>query len=75
MAQKRLNLTRQRYRIGKIQVTDFNIAIQEEASGRRSYIAALRNFWLAYYDLRQLTLYDFENGIPLVRNANDLSGN
>ncbi|MEZ5044190.1 MAG: TolC family protein [Saprospiraceae bacterium] len=75
VAQKRLNLTRQRYRIGKIQVTDFNIAIQEEASGRRSYIAALRNFWLAYYDLRQLTLYDFENGLPLVRNANDLSGN
>jgi hypothetical protein len=24
-------------------------------------VSALRDFWLAYYDLRRLTLYDFEN--------------
>ncbi len=71
--QKRLNLTRSRYRIGKIQVTDFNIAIQEEAAGRRNYIQALRNYWLAYYTLRQLTLFDFENNQPLVRSTNTLS--
>lgn len=75
VAQKRLNLTRSRYRIGKIQVTDFNIAIQEEATGRQGYIQALRNFWLAYYDLRQLTLYDFEENRPLVRDANDIPKN
>ncbi len=73
VAQKRLNLTRSRYRIGKIQVTDFNIAIQEEAAGRRNYIQALRNYWLAYYTLRQLTLFDFENNQPLVRSTNTLS--
>lgn len=75
VSQKRLNLTRSRYRIGKIQVTDFNIAIQEEAAGRQGYIQALRNFWLAYYDLRQLTLYDFEEGRPLVRDAKDIPKN
>lgn len=75
VAQKRLNLTRSRYRIGKIQVTDFNIAIQEEATGRQGYIQALRNFWLAYYDLRQLTLFDFEENRPLVRDANDVPKN
>lgn len=66
VAQKRLDITRKRYRIGKILVTDLNIAISEEANARRAYIAALRAFWLAYYDLRRLTLYDFENGKPLL---------
>ncbi len=67
VAQKRLEITRQRYRIGKILVTDLNIAISEEANARRSYVSALRNFWLAYYDLRRLTLYDFENQRSLNR--------
>ena len=66
VAQKRLEITRKRYRIGKILVTDLNIAISEEANARRAYIAALRTFWLAYYDLRRLALYDFENDKPLL---------
>lgn len=69
VAQKRLDMTRKRYRIGKILVTDLNIAISEEANARRSYVNALRTFWLAYYDLRRLSLYDFENGRPLLRKA------
>lgn len=71
VAQKRLSITRQRYRIGKLLVTDLNIAITEEANARRSYINALRDFWLAYYDIRRLTLYDFRNGISLKRNVYD----
>lgn len=66
VAQKRLEITRKRYRIGKILVTDLNIAISEEANARRAYITALRTFWLAYYDLRRLALYDFENNEPLL---------
>ncbi len=69
IAQKRLGITRQRYLVGNILITDLNLAIQEEASSRRGYIAALRTFWLAYYDLRRLTLFDFERGVPLVRTA------
>jgi outer membrane protein TolC len=67
IGQKRLDITRKRYRIGKIDVTDLNLAINEEANARRGYISALRNFWLAAYDLRRLTLYDFENERPLLR--------
>ncbi|MCB0547834.1 MAG: TolC family protein [Phaeodactylibacter sp.] len=67
VAQKRLEITRKRYRIGKILVTDLNIAISEEANARRAYISALRAFWLAYYDLRRLALYDFENQQSLKR--------
>lgn len=68
IALKRLSITRQRYRIGNILVTDLNLAIQEEAAARRTYVSALRSFWLAYYDLRRLTLYDFATGNTLVRD-------
>lgn len=71
VAQKRLNITRQRYRIGNILVTDLNLAIQEEASARRGYVAALRSFWVAYYELRRLTLYDFATDTPLVRDPSN----
>jgi outer membrane protein TolC len=72
IAQKRLDITQKRYRIGKLIVSDLNIAIDAEAAARQSYISALRNYWLAYYDLRRLTLYDFENDKPLVRNVEDI---
>ncbi len=67
IALKRLDITRKRYRIGKIDVTDLNLAINEEANSRRTYINALRSFWEATYDLRRITLYDFENGRALIR--------
>lgn len=67
IAQKRNDITQKRYLIGKIDITELNIALNEQDAARRSYIASLQNFWLAYYELRSLTLYDFENNEPLVR--------
>lgn len=60
IAQRRYDMSRKSYLIGKISITDLNIAMQEKDEARRSYIAALRDFWVAHYRLRQLTLYDFE---------------
>ena len=60
------NLTRNRYYIGKIGVTDLNLAIRDQEAARRSYVAALQTFWVAYYDLRRATLYDCLTGTPLV---------
>lgn len=66
VSRKRQDMTRNRYYIGKIGITDLNIAVQEQESARRSYIGALRSFWEAYYDLRRSTLYDFANDRSLV---------
>ncbi len=67
ISQKRQDITRKRYLIGKIGITDLNIAINEQDAARVGYITALRRFWLAYYELRNLCLYDFENGQSLVK--------
>ncbi len=57
----RYEITRNRYLIGKISITDLTIALQDKDNAKRAYISSLRNFWTAYYTLRNLTLYDFEN--------------
>ena len=67
VAQKRLEITRKRYLIGKIEIVELNIAIREEDEARRSYMNNLRNYWLAFYELRRLTMYDFANNKSLIR--------
>jgi len=62
VAQKRYEVAQNRYLIGKIDITNLNIALTEKDNAKRSYINALRAYWVAYYDLRRLTLYDFANG-------------
>ncbi len=59
VAQKRYEVAQNRYLIGKIDITNLNIALTEKDNAKRSYISALRTYWIAYYDLRRLTLYDF----------------
>jgi outer membrane protein len=66
---KREEMTRNRYYIGKIDVLDLGIAVTEKEAARRSYMTALRAFWLAYYDLRRITLFDFERNVSLVRRV------
>lgn len=59
VAAERYNVSQNRYLIGKIDITNLNIALNEKDDAKRKYIQALRDFWVAYYNLRQLTLYDF----------------
>jgi outer membrane protein TolC len=59
VAAERYNVSQNRYLIGKIDITNLNIALNEKDAAKRSYIQALRDFWNAYYLLRRLTLYDF----------------
>ncbi|MBS9525024.1 TolC family protein [Litoribacter alkaliphilus] len=62
VADKRYEIARNRYLSGKVNITDLNIAQQEKDANRREFVNSLREYWMAYYQLRQLTLYDFENG-------------
>lgn len=59
VAQERYNVAQNRYLIGKIDITNLNIALTEKDQAKRSYVSALREFWVAYFNLRMLTLYDF----------------
>lgn len=66
IGQKQYDIAYKRFLIGKIDITDLNIALNGKDSAKRSYLGAMRNYWVDYYRLRKLTLYDFEQSAPLV---------
>lgn len=59
-AVKRYEITKQRYLIGKISITDLNLAQQEKDRAIESFVGAMRSYWNSYHTIRRLTLYDFE---------------
>lgn len=59
----------QQYQNGKLSITDLNIALQEREQSKRDFINSLNSFWRAYFNIRKLTLYDFENGRMIYEDA------
>jgi len=66
IGQKQYDIAYKRFLIGKIDITDLNIALNGKDQAKRSYLGAMRNYWVDYYRLRKLTLYDFEQSTPLL---------
>lgn len=65
VAAKMFEVTKQRFLIGKIDVLELNNADTKKDQNRRSYIQALSNYWMYFFNMRALTLYDFLNKKPL----------
>jgi outer membrane protein TolC len=61
IAQERYQIAQDRFKLSDLSVTDLGIATQDKDRARRDAILALRDYWQAFYTLRLLTLYDFEN--------------
>ena len=72
VGQKRYDITKARYMIGKISITDLNIAQTEADNSKKSYYNTLWRYWRYYYDLRKTSLYDFERNMPIMVNYKDL---
>jgi outer membrane protein len=60
IAAERFKIAQDRFLLSDLSITDLSIAIQEKDRAKRDYILVLRDYWRAYYTLRLLTLYDFE---------------
>ncbi len=60
IASEKYQIASERYVLGNLGITDLSIAFQENDRAKRDFITALRDFWGAYYQLRYLSLYDFE---------------
>ena len=66
LAQRRYDIARATYLLGRISLTDLSLASVAKDGAKRGYIFALRACWVAHFRLRALTLYDFDNQTPLV---------
>ncbi len=65
VAQKRYEVTYNRYVVGRITIDLLYQAQLEKDQALQSYVQSLRGYWLAWYRLRRLTLYDFATGEPI----------
>ena len=72
IAQKRYDMTKQRFLIGKVDVLDLNVALSEKDAAKINYIAALRKYWSNFYNLRKVALYDFIKEESLDTDFNEL---
>ncbi|QOD60796.1 TolC family protein [Polaribacter haliotis] len=59
IATKRFEITKKRFVLGKITITDLNLALTEKDRSVLQYLNSLEKFWVDYYTLRRLTLFDF----------------
>ncbi len=57
--------TRQRFIIGKADINSLTLSLNRQQEAQKNYISALRNYWLNYYKIRRLTLFDFVSGFSL----------
>lgn len=58
-SEERYLISNERYVLGKISLTDLNLAQLEKDQMKMAYIMALRDYWVTIYELRKLTGYDF----------------
>lgn len=65
IAQRRFDVAKERYLIGKIDIPNLFLAQSEKDNARRANIQTLWDSWSTYFRVRRLTLFDFEAGKPL----------
>jgi outer membrane protein TolC len=65
VSQKRLDITRKRYTVDKVDVLSLNQAIVDKERSRQNYYSSLRAYYQGYYRIRLLTLYDFFEDKPI----------
>lgn len=56
---RQFEVTKNRYVIGRVDITNLLRAQQEKDAARKGYIQNLRSYWLAYHRLKRLTLAEF----------------
>ena len=60
IAVEKYKIASERYVLGNLSITDLSIAFQENDRAKRDYVTSMRDFWTAFYQLRYLSLYDFD---------------
>ena len=63
---ERFEISRQRYILGDISITDLTIAQREKDQAQRTYLDTLQSYWITYYQIRKLTVYDFLQNNPII---------
>lgn len=66
VAENGYEIALKKFQNGEISITDLNIALAERENAKRDYINSIEAYWKAYYQIRILTLFDFEQNQKIV---------
>lgn len=65
-------ITEKRFLSGSIDLLRLTSARKAWQAASENYITSLYNYWKFYYEVQQLTLYDFLNGITISKNFDEI---
>jgi len=65
IARRRYHTNVETFKIGSISTLELSAAQTAKDQARQNRIAQLRNYWLYYFQLRSIALWDFERGCEL----------
>ena len=57
--------TVERFIIGRADLNSLTLSLNRQKEAQRNYISFLKNYWMSYYKIRKLTLFDFEKNESL----------
>ncbi|MDR0972561.1 MAG: TolC family protein, partial [Prevotellaceae bacterium] len=66
---------REQFIIGRVDISNLTLSMTRQQTAQQNYIAAMQQYWQNYYKIRRLTLYDFENRMPLADKFDYDGGN
>jgi len=72
LAQMMYNVTQQRYMDGEIDIIKLNSAQNRKNSAREDYFEELEDYWNYFYEIREMTLYDFVENRELSIDYSDI---
>ena len=72
IAEKRYKTSVETFMIGKISTLDLNDAQNSKDEARQKHISELYYYWYYFYQLRSLTLWDFEHDTELEADFEDI---
>lgn len=65
MAIKSYDINKKRFIVGKADVNTVTLSLNRRKEAQKNYLIMLANYWKCYYNIRKLTLFDFEHQTTL----------
>jgi len=72
LAQMMYDVTQRRYMDGEVDIIKLNSAQNRKNSAREDYFERLEEYWEYYYEIREMTLYDFVKNRELSIDYSDI---
>ena len=72
LAQMMYDVTQRRYMDGEVDIIKLNSAQNRKNSAREDYFERLEEYWEYYYEIREMTLYDFVKNSELSIDYSDI---